>query len=152
MHMISYVSDSTINQNNIKNEIGNLVSTAHQNNKQLGLTGVLFYENDHFFQTIEGKESNLRKIYTAIEKDNRHNRIIKLIDEPIRARTFNDWSLETFYVDNPDLINPQTLKLLRELYIQNFGVSATGLIEFVKKMIDEMDTFKIMKTPYTNPQ
>lgn len=75
----------------------------------------------------------------------RHSRITKLIDQPVPERSFKDWSLETFYIDNPEIINPTTLKLLREIYVLNFGVSASGLLGFVKKMIDEMDTFKISR-------
>ena len=107
---------------------------------------MLFFENNHFFQIIEGNEPNLRQLYETIERDDRHSRITKLLDQPVPERTFSDWSLESFYVDNPTLISPKTLQLLRELYVQNFGVRASGLLEFVKKMIDEMDTFKIIKS------
>ena len=152
MHMISYVSNSAMKPAVVRDEVVSIVNIAEQKNKLHGVTGVLFYENDHFFQTIEGEEADLRRIYASIEKDNRHQQIVKLLDEPINMRTFKDWALGTFYIDNPGLINPQTLKLLRELYIQNFGVSASGLIEFVKKMVDEMDTFKILQTPYAKPE
>lgn len=146
MHMISYVSDVMIRPPVIKNEMVDIVSTAQKNNKNLDVTGVLFFENNHFFQIIEGNEPNLRQLYETIERDDRHSRITKLLDQPVPERTFNDWSLESFYVDNPTLISPKTLQLLRELYVQNFGVSASGLLEFVKKMVDEMDTFKIIKS------
>lgn len=145
MHMISYVSDTLVSPPVIKNEMVDIVSSAHKRNKKMDITGVLFFENNHFFQIIEGKEDNLRDIYQRIERDHRHCRISKLLDQPVSARTFEEWSLETFYVDNPSLISPKTLQLLRELYVQSFGVSATGLLEFVTKMIDEMDTFKISK-------
>ena len=145
MHMISYVSDTLLSSPIIKNEMVEIVSSANIRNKKMDITGVLFFENNHFFQIIEGKEDNLRNLYDSIERDNRHCRITKLLDQPVSKRTFEDWSLETFYVDNPSIISPKTLQLLRELYVQNFGVSATGLLEFVTKMIDEMDTFKINK-------
>lgn len=145
MHMISYVSDTLLSPPVIKNEMVEIVSSANIRNKKMDITGVLFFENNHFFQIIEGKEDNLRNLYDRIERDNRHCRITKLLDQPVSKRTFEEWSLETFYVDNPGIISPKTLQLLRELYVQNFGVSATGLLEFVTKMIDEMDTFKINK-------
>ncbi len=145
MHMISYVSDVRVGPQIVKNEMVNIVDSARKKNSNLDVTGVLFFENNHFFQIIEGPEDNLRQLYGTIEKDERHCRITKLLDQPVSDRTFKEWSLETFYVDNPSIINPTTLKLMRELYVQNFGVSATGLLEFVTKMVDEMDTFKINK-------
>lgn len=129
----------------IKDEMINIVNEAQINNDRNNLTGVLFYENKHFFQIIEGEEKNLRNVFTAIENDGRHCRLTKLIDQPVPKRTFTQWSLETFYVDNLSIINPRTLRLLRELYVQNFGVSANGLLEFVEKMVNDMDDFKITK-------
>ena len=129
----------------IKDEMINIVEEAQINNDRNNLTGVLFYENKHFFQIIEGEEKNLRNVFTAIENDGRHCRLTKLIDQPVPKRTFTQWSLETFYVDNLSIINPRTLRLLRELYVQNFGVSANGLLEFVEKMVNDMDDFKITK-------
>lgn len=143
--MISYVSDVMIAPHMIKDEMINIVEEAQINNDRNNLTGVLFYENKHFFQIIEGEEKNLRNVFTAIENDGRHCRLTKLIDQPVPKRTFTQWSLETFYVDNPSIINPRTLRLLRELYVQNFGVSANGLLEFVEKMVNDMDDFKIAK-------
>ena len=145
MHMISYVSDVMIAPHMIKDEMINIVNEAQINNDRNNLTGVLFYENKHFFQIIEGEEKNLRNVFTAIENDGRHCRLTKLIDQPVPKRTFTQWSLETFYVDNLSIINPRTLRLLRELYVQNFGVSANGLLEFVEKMVNDMDDFKITK-------
>jgi len=145
MHMISYVSDVMVGPQIIKNEMANIVDVAQTRNKKFDVTGVLFYENNHFFQIIEGEEAKLRDVYRSIEKDKRHAHVTKLIDQPVVDRTFSDWSMESFYVDNPSFINPETLMLLRELYVHNFGVNAAGLVNFVKKMIDEMDTFKIIK-------
>ena len=98
MHMISYVSDVMIRPPVIKNEMVDIVSTAQKNNKNLDVTGVLFFENNHFFQIIEGNEPNLRQLYETIERDDRHSRITKLLDQPVPERTFSDWSLESFYL------------------------------------------------------
>jgi hypothetical protein len=143
--MISYVSELNIGQHFVKDEMSNIVDIAQRRNKREGVTGVLFYENNRFFQIIEGAEKNVCKIYSSIEIDNRHTGLVKLVDQTVNERTFEDWSMESFYVDNPELINPQNLMLLRELYIHNFGVNASGLVNFVRMMIDEMDTFKIVK-------
>lgn len=143
MHVISYVSQCRIPVIDRQNEIVNIVKSSTSKNKKWSVTGVLFLENDHFFQTIEGRQSDVEHVYKTIKRDNRHSDIVELVNQPIDARTFDNWSLEAFYIDNPDIINPNTLKHLRELYIHNFGLDAVGLVEFVKKMIDETDSLKI---------
>ena len=149
LRMISYVSDSVIQEDARRSELEKIVDTAQRSNAMKGITGVLFSEGDHFFQTIEGEEGPLRDLYQSIENDHRHQGLNKLVDEPIPERAFADWSLDTFYLESPELVNPETIKHLTSLYVQNIGVDPAGLVEFVKKMIDEMDTFKILRTPYT---
>ena len=148
MHLISYISDSALCHGKTRSEVNNIVKTSQKNNADKGITGVLFFANNHFFQTIEGEKDELFDLYETIKQDNRHLQVRTLIDQPIRERAFGNWSLDGFFVDNPELINPHTITMLQSIYVHNFGVDASGLIEFVKKMIDEMDTFKILKEPH----
>lgn len=148
MHLISYISDSALCHGKSRSEVNNIVKTAQANNANRGITGVLFFANNHFFQTIEGEKETLFDLYDTIKQDERHHEVRTLIDQPIRERAFGDWSLDGFFVDNHELINPQTISMLRSIYMHNFGADASGLIEFVKKMIDEMDTFKILSEPF----
>lgn len=145
MHIISYVSESLIPSEHIHSELASIADSARVYNNENSITGVLFYQNDHFFQTIEGNEEDIRGLYNALEFDRRHRVVNKLVDQPSVKRCFPDWSMDTFFVDNPDIINPTTLHLLKALYYQNFGGDALGLIEFIKKMVDEMDTFRILQ-------
>jgi len=146
MHLLSYVSQSVIGPEQIGIELDRLTNQAIKNNSTDGITGVLFYENGHFFQVIEGEEPQIRSLYDRLEKDNRHRDLGCLVDRPIEKRHFSDWSLDTFHIDNPEIINRETLALLQALYFQNFGVNAPDLVEFTKRLIDEMDTFRIEKT------
>ncbi len=143
MHTITYVSESLLPVGEARMDLERLVGSAQRRNEGLSVTGVLFLENEHFVQTIEGPVDPLKQLFGKIEKDQRHHRITKLIDEPIITRAFSDWSLDTFYIDNPELINTQMLQTLRSLYRQSFGTNTDNLIDFMKKMIDEIDTFKI---------
>ena len=147
MHTISYVSQSLIPEVSARQELGRIVDSANRKNQEVSVTGVLFLENQHFFQTIEGPKEPLHLLYDQIQQDNRHHKIVKLIDEPIIDRAFADWSLDTFYIDNPELITTELLQTLRSLYRQNFGGNNGNLIDFVKTMIDEIDTFKIKTDP-----
>ena len=143
LHLISYVSTSLLAHDHVANELSAITDIAVERNASVGITGVLFYQNNHFFQVIEGQEADLRRLYSTLQHDGRHKDLAKLIDRPVPERQFADWAMDTFYVDNPDIINPKTLGLLQELYFHNFGADAPDLIQFTKRMIDEMDTFRI---------
>lgn len=147
MHLISYVSTSLIPAQRVETSLIEITETAVRQNSEAGITGVLFFQGNHFFQVIEGMEADLQTLYGKLERDPRHGDLAKLIDQPVSARQFADWSMDTFYVDNPDIINPKTLSLIQQLYFHNFGADATDLIAFTKRIIDEMDTFRIERTP-----
>ena len=143
MQLISYVSDSIISSDHQNAEVIQLVTDAQKRNASLGVTGVLFLENGHFFQTIEGPRKTLQQLFAQIENDSRHTNLIKLADEPVSARAFDGWDLDCFKMDNPDLINPKVLTRLRSLYFDSFGSNVAGLIDFVKHMVEELDMYKI---------
>jgi len=144
MHLIVYISKFVENSDGIESILENIVRTAKVKNKMSGITGVLFYENGHFLQALEGEKTTIEATYKKIENDPRHNQIIKIIDEPIEKRSFDDWSLDTFYIDTPALINMDTLVSFQKLYEQCFKLNTKNLMDFIKQMVDELDTFKIL--------
>lgn len=144
MHLIVYSSESTLADTDVESALNDIAATARRHNGANGITGVLFYENRHFLQAIEGDEPALRDTYGRILQDGRHTNVHKLVDEPAESRAFPDWAMDTFFVDSPGLVDSKTVKLLHELYDHHFETNARDFIEFVKKMIDELDTFRIL--------
>ncbi|MEJ2681203.1 MAG: BLUF domain-containing protein [Gammaproteobacteria bacterium] len=74
-------------------EIEELLSKAREKNARLGVTGILLFEGGSFFQVLEGDAETIKKLYKTIRSDSRHQRITKLIFEPIKTREFADWSM-----------------------------------------------------------
>ena len=103
----------------------------------------MFLKNGHFLQIIERCRDELYNLYSKIERDPRPKNINKLADEPVSGRAFESWKLDGFHLGNPELINPQILTQLRPLYNETFGSDVAGLIDFIKHMVEEMDTYKI---------
>ena len=147
MHLIVYVSKLSKLKQSAEDVVSDIVQNAKKKNQALGITGVLLYENGHFLQALEGDKEVVNALYSIINKDSRHNDVSKLIDETINARAFPDWSLDTFFIDSPDLVNTETISHLHKLYANSFNLDSKNLIEFIKKMVDELDTFKILTTP-----
>ena len=146
MHLIVYSSESTLADTDIQSAVEDIAGTARRYNGVNGVTGVLLYENRHFLQAIEGEEPVLRDTYGRILKDPRHTNLHKLVDEPVDSRTFPDWTVDTFFVESSDLVDIKTLKLLYELYDHHFEMNARDFVEFLKKTIDALDTFRILRT------
>ena len=146
MHLVVYISKLNKLMQNAEEVVSDIVQNAKKKNQALGITGVLLYENGHFLQALEGDEKVVNELYNIINKDTRHSDVSKLIDETIDSRAFPDWSLDTFFIDSPDLVNKETISHLHKVYANSFDLDSKKLIEFIKKMVDELDTFKILTT------
>jgi hypothetical protein len=100
MHLV-YVSAATRPLG--RDEMLALLRTAHQTNEPLGITGILLYVEDTFFQVLEGLAEVVVPLYIKIGGDKRHTRVMKLIQEPIAERAFPDWSMGYAAVTLSDL-------------------------------------------------
>ena len=74
-------------------DIIDLLTISRKNNEKFGITGMLLYIDETFFQVLEGNKDSLHNLYKKIECDERHTKVVKLIEEPIDKRTFSGWSM-----------------------------------------------------------
>ncbi len=105
-HAISYVS--TANPNLNEEDIENLFKQVNEFNSHHDITGVLLYAETNFFQLIEGEEDVVKSLYSQIEKDSRHNNIIKFVDKPVDNPAFDGY-ISRFVTDTTK-INSKNLK------------------------------------------
>lgn len=91
---LSYISKATQDMGVLA--LIRLTDQAAQLNQRLNITGVLFYENQHFGQTIEGPRSAVMKLWEKIQKDPRHHYVRLLELNDIDARRFPSWSMRFF--------------------------------------------------------
>lgn len=80
-----------------------LLKKARENNAELGLTGMLLYERGNFFQVLEGPESVVLPLFAKICSDKRHDKVTKIIQEPIARRSFGDWTMAFSEVSREEL-------------------------------------------------
>jgi len=81
-----------------------LLTLARKFNESHDITGMLLYVDESFFQILEGDPDELHALYERIEHDNRHAKIIKLIEMPIEKRTFAGWSMGYAKVSREELL------------------------------------------------
>ena len=74
-------------------EIEALLLKSAVNNSVLGVTGMLLYEEESFFQVLEGESGTVRRLFEMICKDSRHVQVTEIIFEPIAERSFSEWSM-----------------------------------------------------------
>lgn len=91
---ISYISKATQDMGVLA--LMRLTDQASQLNQQLDLSGVLFYENQHFGQILEGPRIEAMKIWEKIQRDSRHQQVRLLKMEEIKERSFPAWSMRFF--------------------------------------------------------
>lgn len=74
-------------------ELHSLLDGCRSNNAKRDVTGMLLYQHRSFFQVLEGDRSVVEALYEKIAKDPRHERMTKLVQEPITERAFADWTM-----------------------------------------------------------
>ena len=106
IHALCYLSQA-IDTLNV-NDINDLVKQAGLFNLNNGITGVLCFHHQKFFQYIEGPESKISALFDRICKDNRHT-VLNTIHIPTsNSRRYREWSMMRVF---PSL-NTGTMTLL----------------------------------------
>lgn len=83
----------------METELPELLNHSRDNNGKADVTGMLLYTDGSFFQVLEGDEPSLLKLFDIICADARHEKIVKIIHEPIARRAFADWSMGFAEID-----------------------------------------------------
>ncbi len=84
---------------------------------------MLLYIDETFFQVLEGNEESLHNLYKKIELDERHTKVVKLIEEPIDKRTFSDWSMGYAKATRAEF---STIPGLNDFFLRGLSFNALG--------------------------
>jgi hypothetical protein len=95
MHRIFYLSRSLASPTDLESIVGK----ARQANARCSVTGALLYSGAHFAQLLEGPESAVAQTMSRIERDTRHDTVIRLIDGPASERSTDGWTMA--FIDAP---------------------------------------------------
>jgi hypothetical protein len=98
---IVYVSEAIVEFSDT--DIRALLQRARAHNASIEVTGILLLVGRSFFQILEGPPEPVARLYQKIERDKRHTRVVKLIDEPTEDRDFRDWSMGLARVTSKEL-------------------------------------------------
>lgn len=107
---LSYVSKAT--QDMGLSSLVHLFDVSFNWNQSHDLTGVLFYENGHFAQILEGRREDVILIWEKIQTDYRHQVLHRIELEEIDQRLFPSWALRFYGGDQIAKDVPHLLGLL----------------------------------------
>jgi hypothetical protein len=91
---LSYVSRATQDMGLLS--LMNLLEEAVNRNRELGITGVLYFDSGVFGQILEGFPEKIATVWEYIRKDRRHGEIQVLSKVGIQDRNFSNWSMKFF--------------------------------------------------------
>lgn len=74
-------------------DIAGILRQAIARNGIEGITGLLYAEEDLFLQAVEGPDDSVGDLLDRLRTDPRHRNIKVLVDRPIDAREFGDWTM-----------------------------------------------------------
>ena len=97
IYKIFYVSKAQIPNHDCAEMIANQSSI---NNSALSITGILFYDGEHFCQHIEGEKENVDFLFDKIQKDDRHKELLVMEKGFIGDRKYEEWNMK--YQELPD--------------------------------------------------
>lgn len=102
-HSLCYVSSAKDSLSS--NDLEHLFLVNKRNNTELGVSGILIYNNGNFLQILEGEKHKIDNLFFKISADARHSNIIKLIHAPIDERIFDDYDSGFIVVEDSKKLN-----------------------------------------------
>ncbi len=90
---VIYCSEVAIAAERLSDEIAAILRSARRRNTALGVTGCLAHDTKWFAQVVEGPPEAVQSLVSVISRDKRHVEFTIMLDRPIRARSFPDWSM-----------------------------------------------------------
>jgi hypothetical protein len=93
MRQIVYRSVSTARSGRAADDIPAILRQAVAHNGVDGVTGLLYTQDDAFLQAIEGPMESMSDLLGRLHADERHRDLEILVDRPIHAREFGDWTM-----------------------------------------------------------
>lgn len=82
-----------------EDDIRDILDVAITHNADVGVTGLLLYSGASFVQVLEGERAAVGQIMDRIFQDRRHSDVTILTTEPIKKRSFADWSMAYREID-----------------------------------------------------
>ena len=121
MKRIMYIS--TLTAALPEEEIRAIGRVASQNNKKIGVTGILLSAHEFFFQILEGDEAGVDRLVELIRQDPRHKDLLILkAERGVTERLFPNWSMRTIRLEEASGMILQAIRIMLENITQSHRI------------------------------
>lgn len=93
MNLVHCIYCSVSKQEFSHDDLATLLAECREKNSAAELTGMLLYSDRTFFQVLEGDRPVVEALLEKLILDKRHERITKIVLEPIEERSFSQWTM-----------------------------------------------------------
>jgi hypothetical protein len=131
LHILAYFSSATSEFQD--SNLADIIKTSAATNERLGVTGLLCYHDRSFVQFLEGEEHVLHRLYEKIKNDPRHTGVYTMLNEPIKQRVFDKW---TMALRNVDDFKGDEKDVVLELFRVNLDRKVNGHVRLVEILLD----------------
>jgi len=135
MHFITYTSKYAGRAEDINAVLADIIKSSKINNVEHDITGLLFYHNGRFVQVLEGDKDSLEGLMSILEKDDRHEDVQRIIDQSIKKRGFQEWSMDSLNLSEDATVDPDELIRIQDAYKKHLLIDSRLLVEFYKAML-----------------
>lgn len=89
MYTLVYISNAI--QLFEERELEELFASTKASNSLKNITGILLYRDGTFMQIMEGNQEDVEKLFKTIERDPRHNNILRILQRNIEKPLFSHY-------------------------------------------------------------
>lgn len=135
MHVIVYTSEYQGGDKSINSVLEDISRVSRIKNLEKDISGLLFYHNGRFLQIIEANKNVLEELMSTLSADERHRNILRLVDEPIRKKSFSSWNMDSFNLDDHEQLDLAELKNITRVFKNTMSTRSDLLSRFYKSML-----------------
>lgn len=106
-----------------REEINRIGEVAQRNNTRDEITGVLICSSGVFFQTIEGRDEKIDRLFEKIRQDSRHTELLCLkTEKDVEERQYPEWSMKTLNLDDETDVLMHPIRSLFQVLAESHSV------------------------------
>lgn len=126
-----------------------LISLMEQSrfyNTTAGLTGILLINRGSIVQVLEGEQEIVNGLFKRINEDQRHTDVIKIVDCPIKERSFAGWSMGCKSITDHQLALIKTIVDLGRIEWLLIKPSTNSIVNLLKSAY-QSDLYYLQQAP-----
>lgn len=136
MFLVQLIYASKVSDMFLPGDVESILESARNNNKALGITGMLCFNSTYFLQCLEGSRAAVNKIFNTISADSRHDAMLILAYSEICKRDFGDWDMG--YVSESKLKRKLMLKYASTDTFNPFSMQGESALNMLSDLKGEL--------------